>query len=141
LPRSLHRARNEAWSARAQGARHGLSERNGARGWLQRVSDGQHKAGRRARATTAMAGRHCAQAVATTTRLALSLSWAWEDLAGWAASWATWKQREGQWNGGAGQARLGVQPGFSPLPNRVRKSIFFFQSFHNLQTNLNSIQI
>jgi hypothetical protein len=82
------------------------------------VGDGQHKAGRRARATVAMAGRHRAQAVATTTRPALALSWAWDDLNRWATSWAARKQREGEWNGGAGRIGLGVQPGFGPLPNR-----------------------
>jgi hypothetical protein len=65
-----------------------------------------------------MAGRHRAQAVAMSTGPALALSWAREDLVGWAALWAAWKQREGEWNGGVGRAGLGVQPGFGPLPNR-----------------------
>jgi hypothetical protein len=63
---------------------HGLFGRNGAHGWLRWVGDGQHKAGRRERATAAMARRHCAQAVATATGPALALSWAREDSAGWA---------------------------------------------------------
>jgi hypothetical protein len=37
-----------------------------------------------------------------------ALSWARDDLARWAASWAAQKQREGEWNGGAGRAGLGV---------------------------------
>jgi hypothetical protein len=97
--------------------------------------------GRRARATVAMARRHRAQAVATATGPAVALSWAREDLAGWAASWAARKQREGDWNGGAGRAGLGDQPGFGPFRIGVRKILFFFKSFYNLQTNLNSLQI
>jgi hypothetical protein len=85
---------------------------------VQRVSDVQHKAGRRAWAMAAMAGRHRAQAVAMATGPALALSWARDALAGWAASCAAWKQREGEWNGEAGRAGLSVQPGFGPLPNR-----------------------
>jgi hypothetical protein len=44
--------------------------------------------------------------------------WAARKLVGWAAFWAAWKQREGEWKGGVGRAGLDNQPGLGPLPNR-----------------------
>jgi hypothetical protein len=88
-----------------------------------------------------MAGQHHAEAVAMTTGPALALSWAQDDLAGWAALWAVRKQREG--SGMEGLARLGSVSSQVSAHCRigVRKLFFFSQSFHNLQTNLISIQI
>jgi hypothetical protein len=53
-----------------------------------------------------------------TPGISQSAGWAELKLAGWGASWAARKQREGEWNGGAGRAGLGDKPGFDPLLNR-----------------------
>jgi hypothetical protein len=53
---------------------------------------------------------------------------------GWAA--LEWGKGSGCWAG------LGFQPGFSAQYRiGMRKILFFFKFFYNLQTNLNSIQI
>jgi hypothetical protein len=53
------------------------------------------------------------------------------------ACWAAWAVR----GGGGKVGQLGRRLGFGPLGWKLKKSFLFSKSFHNLQTNLNSIQI
>jgi hypothetical protein len=73
--------------------------------------------------------------------------WSWLGRAGWRSarpSWAgwlreKWKREEGK--GKAGRAGPGSASSWvlAHYQIGIRKNIFFFKSFYNLQTNLNSI--